>query len=62
MENVKKTRRKAEEIKRLHRNNEDERRAQVILERQSAIDGSKIKSTHQEMETFLNLAAKYVFN
>lgn len=39
--------------------NDDERRAQAILDKQSRLDENKIRSTYQEKDRFLHLAVKY---
>lgn len=45
-------------MKRKERLNDDERRAQITLERQSRIDDNKISSTFKEKDMFLRLAVE----
>lgn len=58
IKNVERSRQKADDIKKKRNLNDDERRARIILERQSKLDESKINSAYQEKDIFLHLAVK----
>lgn len=61
IQNVERSKHKANGIEKLQKMNEDERRAKIILEKQIKIDENKINSSYREKDKFLLLAVELVF-